>query len=294
MTTLIVYHKNCMDGLGAAYAASMKFGFDDVEYVAMQYGEAVPDFFGKDVYFLDFSLKKDAMREVCNFAKSVTVIDHHKTAYDDLWNFQADNYSAVWDMEKSGAVLAWNHFFSGVNPPKLLQHIQDRDLWHFKIEDTKIVHAWLKCSVFGILDMEAAVNHFEHAPYVPSSKGMPSWRLIGLAVLRHEGQMIKSCISKPRPVHFDVFDFGEGILHTASIFTFNCPGGLASDACAALMQERSVELVASYFDTDTHRVFSLRSSPGVDCSLIAKYYGGGGHPQASGFSVPRDHQLAKV
>lgn len=50
---------------------------------------------------------------------------------------------------------------------------------------------------------------------------------------------------------------------------------------------------ACYWDTPTHRIFSLRSSDtGMDVSTIAKQYGGGGHVHAAGFRVNRDSILA--
>ena len=43
---------------------------------------------------------------------------------------------------------------------------------------------------------------------------------------------------------------------------------------------------ACYWDTPKGRVFSLRSSDdGADVSEVAKQYGGGGHRNASGFTV---------
>jgi nanoRNase/pAp phosphatase (c-di-AMP/oligoRNAs hydrolase) len=51
---------------------------------------------------------------------------------------------------------------------------------------------------------------------------------------------------------------------------------------------------ACYWDTPDGRFFSLRSSDaGEDVSAIAQQYGGGGHRNAAGFSVPFGHTLAR-
>ena len=51
---------------------------------------------------------------------------------------------------------------------------------------------------------------------------------------------------------------------------------------------------STYYDTPTVRRFSLRSTDlGVDVSEIARFFGGGGHRNAAGFEVPRDHELAR-
>ena len=52
------------------------------------------------------------------------------------------------------------------------------------------------------------------------------------------------------------------------------------------MESKCIPFAATYFDTGNIREFSLRSSPdGVDVSLVAEMYGGGGHKHASGFRI---------
>ena len=73
MKPLVIYHADCTDGYGSAFAAWLKFG-DEAEYLPMQYGQVktvaemnsvlstagIP--FGEgEVYILDFSLPKDVM-----------------------------------------------------------------------------------------------------------------------------------------------------------------------------------------------------------------------------------------
>jgi len=40
-------------------------------------------------------------------------------------------------MSRSGCVLTWQHFFHDLKPPKILLHIEDRDIWRFKLDDTR-------------------------------------------------------------------------------------------------------------------------------------------------------------
>jgi oligoribonuclease NrnB/cAMP/cGMP phosphodiesterase (DHH superfamily) len=65
----------------------------------------------------------------------------------------------------------------------------------------------------------------------------------------------------------------------------NLPYTLTSDAGNLMAQGEP--FAACYWDTPNGRVFSLRSTDdGMDVSLIAKSYGGGGHRNASGFQKP--------
>ena len=71
------------------------------------------------------------------------------------------------------------------------------------------------------------------------------------------------------------------------------PYTLTSDAALAMAQGEP--FAACYWDTERTRIFSLRSADeGVDVSVIATAYGGGGHQHAAGFAVPRDHELARA
>src|SRR5690606_18083449 len=85
-----------------------------------------------EVYILDFSYNKETLLHLSHFVKKIVVLDHHITAKEDL----EDLPFAFFDMDKSGAVLAWEYFRPGVPVPKLLLHVQDRDLWKFKLDNT--------------------------------------------------------------------------------------------------------------------------------------------------------------
>src|SRR5580698_3860341 len=75
---VVIYHKRCPDGFGAAYAAWKKFG-DTAEYLAAGYGDPVPEGLeGKEVYIVDFVYEQPgAMEEIARIAKKLVVLDHH-------------------------------------------------------------------------------------------------------------------------------------------------------------------------------------------------------------------------
>ena len=74
--------------------------------------------------------------------------------------------------------------------------------------------------------------------------------------------------------------------------TFSCSVDRDTSDAGHLMAQGE-PFAACYWDTLDGRVFSLRSTDeGLDVSAIASEYGGGGHAQAAGFKVPREHALA--
>ncbi len=147
MKTYVLYHAHCTHGFGAAYAA-WKIHGDKAIYLPVKYDNPMPKLKHRSqVFIVDFSYPKEELLELASQMHQVTVLDHHKTAEEDLREIdlsEAPNLAITFDMNKSGAVLAWEHFHPGEEIPKLILHIQDKDLWRFDLADTKKVIASLR------------------------------------------------------------------------------------------------------------------------------------------------------
>lgn len=83
---LCIYHGGCDDGFGAAWAVRHALG-DTVEFHPGAYGKPPPSCRGRDVLLVDFSYKRPIMADIAGEARSVLVLDHHKTAKEDLYGF---------------------------------------------------------------------------------------------------------------------------------------------------------------------------------------------------------------
>lgn len=301
--TMCIYHGNCADGFGAAWVVRKALG-DQVEFVAGVYGQEPPDVTDKDVIIVDFSYKYDVLARISWKARSIIVLDHHKSAAEDLAKFppfhagirldgrHADGSTALgwesahtfmysqnspaiaccFDMNRSGAMLAWDHFFPGQEPPMLLRHIEDRDLWLFKLDGTREIQANLFSYPydFEVWDKLIAAD-------------VETLRSDGAAIERKHQKDIAELVAvmKRRLV------IGGHDVPVASL-----PYTLTSDAGHLMAQGEP--FAACYWDTPDGRVFSLRSTDeGLDVSEVAKQYGGGGHRNASGFRVPFGHELTQ-
>ena len=101
--TVVIYHADCKDGFGAAYAAWKKFG-DTASYVPRRNQLPPPaGLVDKEVFVVDYSYDRATLEELLVKNKSVVVIDHHRSAEDDVKAFPQN----VFDLEHSGAVLTW-------------------------------------------------------------------------------------------------------------------------------------------------------------------------------------------
>jgi len=114
---LVIYHGNCADGFSAAWCF-WRYHRDTADYVAGVYQTAPPDVTGRDVYLVDFSYKRAVVADMLTKAARVTLIDHHKTAIEDLAGLEG--LRQVTDLDRSGATLAWDFLFPDEDRPLLL------------------------------------------------------------------------------------------------------------------------------------------------------------------------------
>lgn len=286
---ICVYHGGCDDGFGAAWCVRKKWG-DAVQFVPGAYGgfEWPADLHGKHILFVDFSLKRQQMEELANggitghIPRSIVVLDHHKTAEAELrdWsvvgltltevptflgmNMQEtnDQIVALFDMEKSGARLAWEFCFPGEPVPPLIEHIEDRDLWRFRLLTTHAV--------------SAALRTYEHEFGLWDELDVPSLIAEGTVVLRGHQKNVQTFIRNRYWTE----------VGGVRVPVVNVPYHYASDCADAMLKaEPDAPFCASWFRRADGKVqWSLRSRyDRMDVSEVAKRMGGGGHRNAAGF-----------
>ena len=261
--TLCIHHHPCADGTAAAWVVRQALG-NQVEFHPGVYGEAPPDVTGRDVILVDFSYKREPLIGLIEQARSVLIIDHHKTAQEDLADLPG-NVVCIFDMARCGAMLAWHHFFPNQSPPLLLDHIQDRDLWHFKLPMTREIMA-------AVFSYPTTIDSFDELILRKSVRDLENE---GRPLIRKQQKdiddLLKLCT---RPM----------VIGGYTVPVANLPYTIASEAAVQLAE--GMPFAATYYDGQHERVFSLRSTDsGVDVSAIARQYGGGGHRNAAGFRV---------
>ena len=139
---ICIYHGNCADGFTAAWVV-YNFFAGEVDLYAGAYQKDPPDVAGRDVIMVDFSYKRPVIEAMSTKANSILILDHHKSAEQDLADIDLPNVGVVFDMERSGARIAHDYCFPNDEPPTLLLHIEDRDLWRFKLPGTREIQAAL-------------------------------------------------------------------------------------------------------------------------------------------------------
>ena len=268
---ICIYHGNCADGFASAWVVRKAYGMrpDHIDFVAGVYGQPPPPVgMWDDVVLVDFSYKRAVLEDLATRARTLTIIDHHKTAAEDLAGLGSERRICTrFDMEHSAAILTWQYYFGDKPPPELLLHIEDRDLWRFALAGTREIQA----NVFSYPYDFAVWDELMTRP---------------VSDLLAEGRAIER-------KHFkDVHELigvttRRMVIGGHNVPIANLPYTLVSDAAHALCKNEP--FAGCYWDTPRGRVFGLRSTDdGLDVSEIAKQYGGGGHRNASGFTVAYD------
>lgn len=275
MKQLVIYHANCTDGFTAAWCFHHAVP-DAFEFLPASYGQEPPDVTGRQVYLVDFSYPSEQLLAMAETAAGVTVLDHHQSAEVALTGLAHPRLHVHFDMQRSGAGMAWDFLFPHQDRPRFLGFVEDRDLWRFSFAETKASHAYLGSIPHTFEKWDEIMLGNVTQQTIALAQGEALVRLV-------EKQVADAVRSTQR----------SAVIGGQTVPLANVPGFLASDA--GHMLDEGVPFAATYFDTEQRRCFSLRSRPdGADVSLIAAQYGGGGHKHAAGFSVPREHELARA
>ena len=266
---LCIYHKNCLDGSGAA-AVVEKFA-PTAEFLPMQYSQPPPTVEGREVYLVDFAFPIEHMRALKAQATRLTWIDHHSSA-EPTWKTLG---WGVFDLDECGTSLTWKTLFPTKPAPPIIGYIRDKDLWRWELDDSRAIAAGLSESFSnsrykGLLEVDLAAMAAKGRPLLEA-------RRLRLVEAVKSGVILKDAlgvagltamvVNTPK----DQNELGEFICQPVA------EGGLGYDLA-----------IIYYRKQEGPWVHSLRSRVGAaDCAAIAERFGGGGHPCSACFLSPK-------
>lgn len=286
--SVVLFHKNCLDGISAAWVAWVALE-KQVDLVPVSYSSNYEELFGedfcelngKDVYCLDFSFNKDIVKHlscICN----LTLLDHHDSAARELKGLCKEDFDKVSnytrapmfgrmetvilvDQKYSGAMLAWKWFNKDreLSAPFGIEAVQDRDLWAWKIPDSKAWTATAFSYDFTVENIDMLMN--TDPKHIINE---------GKALLRSQERNVRLLAKSAGRFKIDEYE----------VPVVNCNIMFASDLGSILAENESFSI--TYSDSPTCRLYSLRARKnGVKVNEIAERFGGGGHPGAAGFRI---------
>lgn len=279
MNPLCIYHGGCDDGFASALIVNDALD-DQVELHYGIYQTEPPDVTDRDVIIVDFSYKREVLERMADSARSLLVLDHHKSAAEDLAGFPgpgSDYYEwreraadatypvgTLFDMDRSGATIAWDFFFPSHPRPWLIEYIEDRDLWRKALPDNDAIIMALRSYPQDFAVWRDLVT-----------EGREALLAEGRAIHRYYRTIVDDL--KRNAVRREIGGVEVPIVNSPYHFASELAGELAEGEAFA----------ACYWNHAHGTTYSLRSrDDGMDVSQIAAQYGGGGHHGAAGFKVP--------
>ena len=309
--TRVVYHSPCGDGFGGAYCfwkllnqdyeergSSVRYNSisniieraksnNRVKYIGVSHNTSdekirekiIPQLEGENVVFVDFCYSNDIMREIVGKVRRILILDHHKTTLttidDDL------KLLSHLDMDKSGAILAWNFCFPDQTPPQFLKYIEDRDIWKWEFPET---------DPFTTVFYNEIPYEFEEYARFEEQSLVDEFVEKGKIILQYENNQIEDAAN-----HAVLTDFlgykvaiSNSTVHASKLGNvlakkeFEVSNSGDSEALKTIIPDFS--MIWYYNHRKNGIKVSLRSTDSsTDVSEVAQLFGGGGHRNAGGF-----------
>lgn len=283
---ICLFHFPCSDGITAAAIVFNHYAGDSsIEFVQGNYSnrkdtmELIESWRGKHVLMVDFSYPADFLEKAAQSAESVVILDHHKTAQAALADYVVDGppnvkniekvlednkIVALFDMKECGATMTWKFFNPGADVPEYIQYIRDVDI---NLLELPRVHDFKWAT--RAIELNVGVN----AELIKNAS-VSQMKEDGVAIKRFVENRLSQLKTQSR----------EGIWGQIPFRWVITDYAFASDAANSILDEGYRLGVAVYFTLDGLGL-SLRSTPDLDCSAIAKEFGGGGHGPAAGANI---------
>ena len=298
MKFTIFAHSHCTDGLVAAsimkYSLQMKHNIEpevifviyDKEQEALEKANIDSE---TTIYCVDFAFNRETTLELCKKADKVYVLDHHKTAYENLEGLSNSHYNfyLTYDVNKSGASIVNDfcrtHLLIGKNlkltQQNIINHIvgmvEDRDLWKFKLKDSKefaeYVFAYVEPN--DIKKMTEILFNFNFDKLKTICK-------LGSTIMEYKNNIIEKKLKSYVPVYFHVNN-------TKLLIINETQPDLVSQLGNELCKKYDVpiclyKISGSESSSELSVALSFRSMDHLEpVDVIARLFNGGGHRNAA-------------
>lgn len=308
MNPICFYHKSDLDGICSA--AIVKHFIPDCELYGIDHGDVFPwdkvenSYSSRKVYMVDFSLPVYNMERLNNISR-LTWIDHHKTAIDSL---SETHILGLQSIKYSGCELTWiafhapclltdtesviNNFFNNkyaIN--KIVQLLGRYDIWdktNIKLWNDKIVPFQYGIrSDKDIFDPCSKLwttllfdSHTKTSKYVKDGNNILSYLKSQNQKIAQDGAFEYCLFPNGGPYKQEDIYLNTGW----QCICLNTPL-FSSQSFDSVYDESKYDIMMPFakLKNGKWKVSLYSTHEYVDCGLIAKKYGGGGHKGAAGF-----------
>lgn len=269
----ICLHHNDTDGRACAAIVRRALG-SDVWLCEMDYGDSLPlerIFTADHIVVVDFSLSLDEMLQLSSYHQ-FTWIDHHKSAIQEL-SEASQSWPGIRDTSEAACVLTWRYFFPDQPTPFAITLIGDRDIWRWAEPDTGAFNE-------GLYQRDTRpINDALWTPLLEHDAKI-------LAEITQHGKILRN--ARLRDIRRTLLSRGfpasiDG--HRALVINLRGSGDIGQQ-----IRDMGYDMAYCYsddFQNGEITTFVTLYSAGVDVSILAQRFGGGGHEGAAGFHFKR-------
>lgn len=317
----IISHAECTDGIVSAYLIWKWCRINNLENEVLfcYYGKEPPEVKYDKIIMVDFSYKREIIEGWCDAGKKVVMLDHHESTAklyggyttltcalhqgEGLFTRQIllDNSGAglafmsvnkrthgfgipgantvnleeslglqslnlQWDLDKWFTIHRKQSNFSRLK--NIVKHTEDRDLWKFELPDTNVYYELLNSFEKSVENIDKIVNM--------SDVEWANHYSMAFAKVDLREKLSKDYAGKARLISFAGYH---------GIPIVNCPADFASRVCEVLYQDKPFSIAFSISPEQVYISLRSKKNYGVDVSLIAEKFGGGGHVNSAGMKL---------
>ena len=276
MKPLCIYHNADLDGICSAAIVNKAYS-GEVDLHGYNYGDPVPWELIKNrpVILVDCSLDfgTGEMTRLVDESSSVTWIDHHHTAIEEAENQGLlEKMHGLQVVGTAACILTWKHFF-GTDAPEAVRYLGAYDIWDHSDPNT------LPFQYGARLTVSSPENLLWLTLLGPEDimhrRVVDGLLFDGKVCLQYQqSQNKKACQSLAFETELDDY----------SIIAANALGYTSSFFDSSDTQRYDLMLLFGWAaSVGQWRVSIYTTKDDIDCGIIAKAHGGGGHKQAAGF-----------
>jgi oligoribonuclease NrnB/cAMP/cGMP phosphodiesterase (DHH superfamily) len=298
---IVIHHNKDLDGFSSGAICKLKY--PDAKLIGWDYAEPIPDFdqfIDEDVIMIDITFPIQRIDELRKLAKSLTVIDHHISFFKDLRKFYQleeelaeetkdviytdGNLKYIYELGIAACEIGWDFLFPGEKRPEAITLLGKYDTWRGNGTpewNSDILPFQFYMRTICTSAETFPVSMLEPISWKEAHEGIIAGRLI---VKYQEQQDMLAC--QRSAFETEVFGGLKGLCLNARAFS--------SETMKSIYNDSKHDIMIGFEYTGKKWTVSLRSiGTKVDCSLIAKARGGGGHKNAAGFEVNNFEDIFK-
>jgi uncharacterized protein len=302
---VVVYHSPCPDGETSLWSALKYKNIENiVPCCAGKTGLLSYDIYkNKKVLFVDLCPDIKSIENISNKSESIVILDHHKSAltmYNEKYsaniekyvNETHDNVTYLLDMDRAGCQITLDYFFQDIERPWFLNYVADRDLWQWKLENSREINE-------GLFD--------ENLLTVEKMTELEKYNENDIEKIKKHGEIILKMKNKNINIACKTAIETTATFNdiTYNVWLVNCSNYIKSEVGNILTKKMlysdenklpDFTAIWTYNFPTNEWWISLRGNNKHDLSVIAKSYNekGGGHPNASGFTLLNNDTLHDI